>query len=168
MVQADADGGTIFLAFFQEPGELASGLLVVLMEVPRIDPDLLHHGSDGNRRLGGKMDVCDERNSATGRPEAVLDLPDVRDILQTGDGDPNQLRSGGRQAQALVDGRIDIIRMGIAHRLDDDRVASSDEDITHLDDSGFHHGCCSRSSATTSRASLRRAARVWPRRGVSW
>jgi hypothetical protein len=61
------------------------------------------------------------------------------DILQAGNGDADELRAGSGQAQALGYRRIDIIGMGIAHRLDDDGVIASDEDVTHFHDTGFHY-----------------------------
>ena len=149
VVQADADGRPVLLALFEEQGELAPRLVVVLVEVARIDPDLFHDGGHGDGRFRGEMDVGDQRDRAARRAHPGLDLPHMRDILQAGDRDAHQLRAGLGQPQRLRHGRIDIIRMGIAHRLDDDRVVSSDEDVTHLDYACFHRHCsfCSLSSA---------------------
>ncbi len=173
VIQADADGRPAALAFFQEAGELAPRLPVVLVEVARVDPDFFHDGSDSDGRFRGKVDVGHQRDVAAGGPQAVLDFPHVRDILQARNSDPDELRTGCRETQALGHRRFDIIGMGIAHRLDDDGVVSADEDVTDLDDTGFHHYCCccccsSLSSATICRAILRSFARVCPRRGVSW
>ena len=85
------------------------------------------------------MDIGDERHVAARRAYPGLDFPDVRDILQARDRDPDELRAGLRQPQRLRHGRIDIVRMGIAHRLDDDRVVPSDENVTHLHYACFHH-----------------------------
>ena len=170
VIQADADGRPVLLAFFEETGELAPCLVVVLVEIARIDPDLFHDGGHGDGRFRREMDVGDKRDMTARRAHPGLDLPHMRDILQTRYRDAHQLRAGLRQPQRLRHGRLDIIRMGIAHRLDDDRVVSSDEDVTHLDYACFHGHCsfCSLSSATKSRAIRRRADRVWPRRLVSW
>ena len=175
VVQANTDGRPAPLAFLQETGELAPCLPVVLVEVARIDPDLFHDGGDGDGRLRREMDVGNQRDMASGGPQARFDFPYMRNVLQAGHGDPDELRTGRRQAQALGHRRFDIIRMGVAHRLYDDGVVSADEDVTDLDDTGFHHFCCccccccaSLSSATIWRAILRSCARVCPRRGVNW
>ena len=115
---------------------------VVLVEVARIDPDLFHDGGYGDGRFRGEMDVGDQRNVAARLTHPGFDLPYMRDILQAGNRDAHQLRTGLRQPQRLRHGGIDIVRMGIAHRLDDDRVASSDEDVTYLDYACFHRYCC--------------------------
>ena len=138
VIQADPDGRSIFLALLEETGELTPRLFMVLMEVARVDPDLLHDRRHGNGRFGGEMDVGNQGDTASCRPETRFDLPDMRHILQAGNGNPHQLRTGGRQPKTLGHRRIDIVRMGIAHRLDDDRVVSSDEDVTYFDYSCFH------------------------------
>ena len=143
---------------------------MVLVEIARIDPDLFHDGRHGDGRFRGEVDVGDQRDITARRAYPVLDLPDVRDVLQARNGDPDKLRPGRGETERLRHRRIDIIRMGIAHRLDDDRVIPADQDITYFDYACFHYCSISgfRSSVTYWRAIRRRLERVCPRRLVSW
>ena len=116
------------------------------------------------------MDVGDQRDVAARRAHPFLNLPNVRDILQARNGNPHQLRAGSGKTERLRHRSIDIIRMGVAHRLDDDRVIPADQDVTHFDYASFHYCSISgfRSSVTYWRAIRRRLERVCPWRLVSW
>ena len=52
------------------------------------------------------------------------------------DGDPDQLRSGMGQPGNLDRGRVDVGRVRVRHRLDDDRVGAADEDAADVDGDG--------------------------------
>ena len=169
MVQADADGTVILLALFQKLPEEQAGLLMVRMEVTRIDADFLHHRNHGHGHFRREMDIGHQRRLNALGTQGIVDLLQGGYVRQGRDGDADELRAHRRQPPTLRHGCGNIGRMGIAHGLDHDRVAASDKDIAHADGPGFHSFChclfCC--SSIIFLASLRSCPRVWPYRGVS-
>ena len=141
VVESHADGGAVLLADGEESGELRARLFVVGMEVARIDADLFHDGRHGYGRLGREMDVRDQRNRAACRPQAALDLRQVRDVLQARDRDAHQLRAGSGELQRLGHRGLDVGSVRIAHRLDGDGMpAADDQFIADPDGKGINSG----------------------------
>ena len=65
--------------------------------------------------------------------EALADLRDRSSTLITIDGDAHQLRAGPVKGGNLCNGRIDIGRIGIGHRLHDDRRTAADHHAADID-----------------------------------
>ena len=132
MVQSDTDGGPMLLADRYETGEERTRFRVVPVEIARIDPDLFHHSRRGDGRLGGEMDVRHQGRIDAGGAEPVADLPQGLHFRESGNRDPDDFSSGFRHTDALGHSTFHIIRMGIAHGLDHDRVTAADGDFPHM------------------------------------
>ena len=52
------------------------------------------------------------------------------------DRDADELRPGVGESGDLDRGRVGVCRVGVRHRLDDDRVGAPDEDAAHVDADG--------------------------------
>ena len=139
VVQADADGGAVLLADGEETGELAAGLLMVLVEIAGVDADLLHDGRDGNGRLRREVNVGHEGRLYALCAQPAADFGDVRHVLEARHGDADQLRAGCGHATALGDRPFNVGSMGVAHRLRDDGEVGTDADAAaDGNGQGFH------------------------------
>ena len=74
------------------------------------------------------MDIRDKRDIAARLPQPSLYFRDMGYVLQAGDRYPYHLRAGLRERKTLLYSRFDIVRMRVAHRLDDDRIAAAYND----------------------------------------
>jgi hypothetical protein len=71
------------------------------------------------------MEVANDRHSDSEFVEALGDLRHSRGRLLRVDGDPDKLRAGGGERHHLVYSRCDVFRVGVGHRLDDDRIRAA-------------------------------------------
>ena len=72
--------------------------------------------------------------TSTPRPRDLADhLGDGRGRLVRVDRDPHELRAGVGQAGDLDRRRVGVDRVGVGHRLDDDRMGAADEHTADVD-----------------------------------
>ena len=90
MVQADADGAVVLLAPLEELAEELAGLVVVRVEIARVDADLLHHRHHGHGDLGAEVDVGYQGDIGL---HAAADFPEGGDVGEGGHGDADDLRA---------------------------------------------------------------------------
>jgi hypothetical protein len=83
------------------------------------------------------MEVADQRHSDAELPKSVADLRHRGRRFVAIDRDAHDLRAGMRQRGDLARGRLDVGRVGIGHRLHDDRRAAADRDATDLNRDRF-------------------------------
>ena len=105
---------------------------MVAVEIARVDADLLHVRRYGERGGGGEMDIGHEGSRDPLGTQLRTDGSDVFHIGHRRDGDADQLRSCGCHAAALVHRGFHLVRMGIAHRLDNDAFLGADAYVTDL------------------------------------
>ena len=74
MIQTYPYRCSVCLADLDKLGELLASLVMILMEVSRIDPDLLYNGSGCNRYLRGEMHISHKRNINAACTQDTLDF----------------------------------------------------------------------------------------------
>ena len=114
------------LAHFQQLKELGPGHLMVLVEIAGIDSHLVHEACHLNGCLRRKMYVRNYRDHYAFGAKTLAYFPDVRHILQPGHCDAYHLGSGSDHPAALRQSTFNIIRMGVAHGLDNNGASPSD------------------------------------------
>ena len=117
------------MAVFDDGGELAV-LLVLEADIAGVDPVFVE-GFGAGRVLGEELvadivEVADERRGDAEPGEPVADMRDRGGGLVAIDRDAHDFRAGAGERRDLRDRRIDIRRVRIGHRLDDDRSAAAD------------------------------------------
>ena len=91
-------------------------------------------GKIGQEQVAVVVEVADQRDVHAGRVEPAADLGHCRSGSLVVDGDADDLAAGCRQRGHLFDGGRDVGRVGVGHRLHDDRAAGTDRHATD------HHG----------------------------
>jgi hypothetical protein len=130
-VGADADRLAVLDRLFDDRAELQV-LLVFEADVAGVDP-VLRKSLGAGRMIGEQlvadvMKVADQRHEAADLGQPVADMRYGRRRFVAIDGDADHLGAGAGQCGDLRDGAGDIGRIGVGHRLDDDRRAAA-----HLD-----------------------------------
>ncbi len=82
----------------------------------------------GEQLVADIVEVADQRHVDARPVEPLADVRHGRRGLVAVDGDAHDLRAGAGQRRDLRDRRVDIGRVGVGHRLDDDRRAAADDD----------------------------------------
>ena len=129
MVETYPYGRTVLLADFYEPCQLGLGFFVVGMEIARIYAHLLHVGGNFYGRTGREVDVCNQGSVHTRGAQTPADLPDAGHVLGSGHRYPYKFGTGRSKGLALGNGGIYVVRMGVAHSLDDYMGGISDYEI---------------------------------------
>ena len=161
-VHADADGLFLIAGHRADRRELLVAV-PALADVARVDPVLVQ--GPGARRVAREqqvavvVEVADERREAPGVEQALLDLRDGGRRVGPIDRDAHELGPRPRQLEALAGRRRGVGRVGVRHRLDDDRRAASDLDPAdlHADGPCRAAGALPLSSDVAPAGSLRRA-----------
>ena len=132
-------------------------------DVARVDAVLVERaravGKPGEQQVPVVVKVADERRGAAGIEHPLLDLGNRGRRFGQIDGDPDHLRSGRRQLDALLGRRPHVGGIGHRHRLDDDRRTAADLDLPDLHADRLvelqqRHGLC-RSLITKARGPTR-------------
>lgn len=133
----------MFAADIKKLGKTASCLLMIRVEIARIDAHLVHIRCHRYGCLRTEMYVRNYRHAYAFAPQSLPDAPDVRDIVQTGDCDAYDFRPGLRHLAALPERGSLIGSMGVTHGLDGYRASAT---YCHIADSdgcgnlvGVHH-----------------------------
>ncbi len=142
-VDADPDGLRIFDRHLDDGTELPVALLAE-PDIARIDAVLVERLGAG-RMVGEELvadivEVADERDLDPHLGEPVADVRDGGRRLVAVDGDADQLRAGAGERGDLGCRRVHVRRVGIGHRLDDDRRAAAHDDAADIDADGFPAG----------------------------
>ena len=125
VVDAYTDGGAALPADLNQFTEALPRNIVVLMEIAGIDPDFVHHTGNLNGSLRREMNIRNNRYIDAFSTKAVAYSLDMGYILQSGHGDAYHFSTCPDHCSALGKGPSDIIRMGVAHCLDDDPAAAT-------------------------------------------
>jgi hypothetical protein len=117
-------------------GELDVALLAEA-DVAGVDP-VLGQGLGAGRVLGQQLvadvvEVADDRHLAAPGGEPVADPRHGPCRVLGVDGDPDQLRAGPPQLLDLVRRRLGVGRVGVGHRLHDDRRVAADLHVADPD-----------------------------------
>jgi hypothetical protein len=128
-VGADPHGFPVPRRTFDDRAELAI-LLVLEADIAGVDPVFVQRLGAG-RMIGEKLmsdivEVADERHRDADPVKPLADVRDGRSRLVPVDGDAHDLGAGARQCGDLGDSRIDVGRIRVGHRLDDDRRVAAD------------------------------------------
>ena len=108
----------------------------MLADVAGIQTQLVDAGFERQQReLVMEMNVGDERH--IGHALANLFQRDRRIVV--GHGQADDLAAGADHLLDLRDGRVDVGRVGLGHRLNDDRRAAADLHMFNLNCSGLSH-----------------------------
>ncbi len=140
-VDANADRGAVVLGGL---GDFLD-LVIELADVARVHAHRTAAGLDGGKNvLGLEVDVRDDRDLRLHRD----DLQRLG-VLVGGAGHPDNVAAGSRELRDLLQGRIDVMRLGGGHRLDADwRVRpdahAADFKLTGLATGGDDRRGCSR------------------------
>ena len=78
------------------------------------------------------MDVGDDRHIAPALAQTFDDVLKVARIFDSRRGDPDDFTTGVRQFNRLLDRRLSVHRVAGNHRLDSDRVITTDADVAYL------------------------------------
>ena len=79
------------------------------------------------------MEIADQRHVDTAFGQAVADMRNGCGRLVAVDGNADKFGAGGGQGGDLCHRGIDIRRVGIGHRLNDDRCVAADGHMADLD-----------------------------------
>ncbi len=130
-VHPDTDGNPVILCF---AGDRLDVHLVA--DVAGVEPQSLHTGFQRRQsQLVLEMDVGDDRDRAAGH--------DLRKPLRRLDlvaGDSDDVGTVGGECVHLLEGAVDVGRLGGRHRLDADRGVSAHGDVSDPDLSGWSTG----------------------------
>ena len=91
----------------------------------------------GQKLVADVVEVADERHRDAHLAEAILDVRHGGRRLVAVDRDAHQFGAGARQRRHLARGRLDVGRVGIGHRLHDDRRRAADRDAADVDRDRF-------------------------------
>src|SRR5579863_3408955 len=83
-----------------------------------------------------EMEVPDQRHIAADRVQTMADVRHGGSGFVRVHGDAHQLRAGGCQLRALIGGGGHVGRVGVGHRLHDDRRDAADRDVPNLHRTG--------------------------------
>ena len=130
-VGADAHGLAVADRHLDDGAELPV-LLVLEADIARIDAVLVERLGAG-RMIGQELmadvvEVADERDGDAEPVEALADLRHGGGRLVPVDGDAHDLGAGAGQGRDLGHRGVHVGRVGVGHRLDDDRGAAADHD----------------------------------------
>ena len=142
-VHADADRLPVFDRHLDDGAELPVALFAET-DVAGIDAILVERLGAG-RMIGEKLvadivEVADQRHLHPHFCEPVADMRNGRRRLVAVDGDADQLRAGAGERGDLLSRPLDVGRVGIGHRLDDDRRAAADHHAADIDADGVAAG----------------------------
>ena len=135
-IDADADGPVEAQGRLDHQREIAV-LLLLEADIAGIDP--IFRQCLGASRMIGKqcvaiiVEVADERRRDAHLVEPVANMGNRSCRLVAVDGDAHKFRTRLRQGRRLPRCRLDIGRIGVGHRLDDDRRTTAHDDLTDLD-----------------------------------
>ena len=129
MINANSYRSTVLLANLYQLGEFKASLIVLLMEVARIDAHLLYIRRNGDSRLCRKVDIGHQGDIVSFIIQVFTDIDEVLNILLAGTGDSYQLATGVIHPNALLRRSDNIIRMGVAHRLHNNRITSANNKL---------------------------------------
>ena len=83
------------------------------------------------------MDICHKGSANAFASQFVADSLHVRYVLKSGDGYPDDFRSGVMHSYALVYSCILIVCMSVAHGLDDNMMSGTDKNVTDFCSQSF-------------------------------
>ena len=98
------------------------------------------------RAVGGKLfqqqmavivEVADDGHTQPALVEALDDMRNRRGGFVVVDRDAHDLRAGQSERRSLLDGALNVPRVGVGHRLHDDRKLPADANLPNLDDACF-------------------------------
>ena len=87
----------------------------------------------GEQLVADIVEVADQRHVEAEPQQPLADLRHGRSTLVAIDGDAHHLRARLEERRHLGDRRVDIGRIGVGHRLHDDRRAAADDDAADID-----------------------------------
>ena len=93
-------------------------------------------GCSLQQRVTVVVEIADQRRVHAEDIEPLADVRHGGRGLGTIDGDAHQLGAGARERSDLSGRRLDIGRVGIGHRLDDDRGIAAQRDVADPDRDG--------------------------------
>ena len=148
------------IASLDDGAELAV-LLVLEADIAGVDPVLVE-GLGAGRMIGEELvadivEVADERHADAEPVEPLADLRHRGRGLVPVDRDAHDLGAGAGERRDLRHRRIDIRRVGVGHRLHDDRRAAADR---HGPDADAGRAVARRRARRGSRGGARRSSRV--------
>lgn len=79
------------------------------------------------------MEVTDQRHIEAKAQKAITNLRNGSSAFIAVYGDADDFGACAKQSRDLLDGGVDIGGIGIRHRLDDDRRATTDDHATNID-----------------------------------
>src|SRR5262249_4675840 len=127
--RAEALGNALDLRGPLRVAVLAHGELLLVGEVPGVDPHLLDVLGGEQRRLGREVDVRDERDVEAAPRHLRADRRQVLRLAQRGHGETHDLAARRDEARDLRDAALGIERVGRQHRLHADRPIAADDDV---------------------------------------
>jgi hypothetical protein len=133
-VDADANGPVVLDRYLDDRGEIFVAAPTVT-DIAGIDPVLVERpravGELGQQLVPVVVEVADQGHIAAPIEQALLDLGHRARGLGHVDRDAHQLRARLGELPALLHRRGDIRRIGVRHRLHDDRRAAAHVDRSH-------------------------------------
>ena len=150
-VDADAHGLAVLQRQLDDGGELAVALGLEA-DVAGIDAVLVERlgagGILGEQRVAVVVEVADQRHGRAHLRQPVADVRHGLGGLVAVDRDAHDLGAGAGKLGRLARGRLDVGRVGVGHRLHDDRRIAADDDAADIDGDGgaarlqmVAHGC---------------------------
>ena len=113
-------------------GVFADDELLRVRVIAGINSHLVYPFGRFHRCVGFEMDVGDDRHIAPALAQALDDVLEVARVLDSRRSDPDDFTIGVCQLDRLLDRRLGVHRVAGNHRLDTDRVITTDPDIAHL------------------------------------
>ena len=142
-VDADADGFAVFQRRLDDGAELAV-LLVLEADVAGIDAVFVEsfgaRGVFAQELVADVMEVADQRHVDAAFAKLVANVRYGLGRFVAVDGDAHEFGPGAREVCDLLHRRCDVRRVGVGHRLDDDRSAAADLNAADLDRDGLMTG----------------------------
>jgi hypothetical protein len=128
---------------FDDVGELAVALLAEA-DIAGIDA-VLGERLGAGRVIGEQLvadivEIADQRHEDAEPFQPFADLRHGGGALVAVDGDADDFRAGAMQRGDLCDGGIHVGRVGVGHRLDDDRRIAADDHAADIDGDGAWRG----------------------------
>ena len=87
----------------------------------------------GQQRVAVVVEVADQRHAHAHLRQAVADVRHGLGGLVAVDGDAHELGAGAGERRRLAGGALDVGRVGVGHRLHDDRGIAADDDAADVD-----------------------------------
>ena len=113
-------------------GVFADDELLRVRVIAGVNPHLVYPFGRFHRCVGFEMDVGDDRHIAPALAQALDDVLEVARVLDSRRSDPDDFTIGVCQLDRLLDRRLGVHRVAGNHRLDTDRVITTDPDVAHL------------------------------------